>query len=140
MGSRAPFILIVDDDPDFLEMIRLVLETGGYRVGCFIDPHDALEKMAGEKPDLVITDVMMSRLDSGFTLARRIKQDPRFAQVRVILVTAASSQRGFDFTPQTPQELATMSADAYFSKPVEPKTLLAKVAELIGRPEGNVPS
>ena len=127
-------ILCVDDDRDFLEMERRILAGGGYRVACFSDPAAAVAAMNAsvEAPALVVTDLMMSSLDSGFALARRLKDDPRFAAVPVSIVTAVSRQKGFDFSPKGEADLAAMGADAFFDKPVAPQALLAKVKELLG--------
>lgn len=120
-------ILLVDDDPDFLEQNREVLAAAGYRVSCFSDPGQALQ--AGGRPDLVISDLMMKALDSGFSLAREAKA--RYPGIPVILVTAASSQRGFDFHPRGPEDLRAMNADAFFDKPVDPLALIARVRQLL---------
>ena len=124
-------IMLVDDDRDFLEMNRGILEKTGYRITCFTNPDRAWESMGRQSPDLVITDLMMKSLDSGFSLARKIKSDPRFRDIPVIIVTAIASQRGFDFNPQSRKDLDVMGADAYFDKPVSPELLIAKVKELL---------
>jgi CheY-like chemotaxis protein len=126
-------ILIVDDDFDFVEINRLVLERAGYRVTTAPEPQTALKKMAEEKPDLVISDLMMNALDSGFALARSIKGDPRFADIPVILSTSVSSAIGLDFRPRSAEETKQMNVDAYFDKPLIPALLLAKVEELLAR-------
>ena len=138
MGRERPVIMLVDDDLDFLEMNRHVLEARGYTVLCFSDPEKALERMAQDKPHLVITDLMMNTLDSGFSFSRQMKEDSRFRNIPVVIVTAISSRRALDFMPRTLGELAAMHAEAYFDKPVAPEMLLAKVEELLGRgvPEG----
>jgi two-component system response regulator GlrR len=123
-------ILLVDDDRDFLEMNRSVLEARGYQVRCAADPRTALAAAESERPDLVVTDLMMDRLDAGFSLARSLKE--RFAGLPIVLVTAASVQRGFDFRPRGAVDLAAMHADAYFDKPVDPVALMARIAELLG--------
>jgi len=133
MPDAAPLILLVDDDVDFLEINRHILESGGYRVVCSPSPEDAWRLMADQKPDLVVSDLMMNTLDSGFSFSRQIKEDERFKGVPVIIATAVTSECGLDFHPRTPEELASMSVDAYFDKPIPPKALLAKVAELLGR-------
>ncbi len=132
-AAANPLILLVDDDPDFLDINRHVLEAANYRVVAFTDAKQALESMAAEKPALIISDLMMANLDSGFSLSKQVKQDPRFADVPIIIATAVTSQLGLDFRPRTPEELAAMHVDAYFDKPIPPKALLAKVAELIRR-------
>ena len=125
----ARSILLVVDDGDFLEMNRNVLEARGYRVRCASDARAALAAAEADRPDLVVTDLMMDRLDAGFSLARSLKE--RFAGLPVILVTAVAVQRGFDFRPRGEVDLAAMHADAYFDKPVDPVALTAKVGELL---------
>ncbi len=132
MPESGPLILLIDDDLDFLEINRHILEPKGYRVVCCEDPKAAWERMQQETPDLIITDLMMANLDSGFSLSRQIKQDPRFANVPIIMATAVTSQAGLDFRPRTPEDLAAMAIDAYFDKPIPPQKLLDKVAELLG--------
>jgi CheY-like chemotaxis protein len=124
-------IVLVDDDRDFLELNRSVLESRGYSTVCFTDPQTALEEMEKSAPLLVISDLMMNALDSGFSLARAVKSNPRLAGVPVIIVTAVGSQKGFDFRPRSPGDLAAMNADAFFDKPVSPDALVAKVEELL---------
>jgi CheY-like chemotaxis protein len=138
MATDKPvLILIVDDDYDFLEINRLVLERAGYRVVTAVDPAQALRKMAVEKPDLVITDLMMTSLDSGFAFAHTIKEDPVYAGTPVILATSVSSALGLDFRPRSDEERAQMHVDAYFDKPLDPGRLLAKITELLAaREEG----
>jgi len=127
--GKPKLILLVDDDRDFLEQNRGVLAASGYRVSCFSNPQEALQAAEREPPDLVVSDLMMKALDSGFTLAREVKS--RWPRVPVILVTAAASQRGFDFSPRGSEDLAAMNADAFFDKPVAPDQLIAKVRDLL---------
>ena len=133
MAPQAPLIVLVDDDHDFLEINGRMLEANGYRVLSFANPRDALEQMDKEKPQLVITDLMMQALDTGFSFSRAIKADPRFRDVPVIIITAISSRLGLSFTPSTAQDLAAMRAEAYFEKPVSPEPLLATIEKLLQR-------
>jgi CheY-like chemotaxis protein len=133
MTTDRKTVLLVDDDVDFLELNRHVLEAQGYRVLCATDPDEALALMTEQKPQLVITDLMMKSLDSGFLFSRRIKDDLRFTDVPVIILTAVGSKMGLDFAPRTPDDLAAMRADAFLEKPINPKALVEKVQELLGR-------
>lgn len=126
-----PVIALVDDDSDFLEMEKSIFQSRGWRVRCYTDPQSALAAFGSEIPSLVVTDLMMRALDSGFSLARAVKSDPRLARVPVIIVSAVSSQKGFDFHPKSPADLAAMHADAFFDKPVSPAALLEKAEELL---------
>lgn len=129
--DNPALILIVDDDYDFLEINRMILERAGYRVMTASEPGEALAKIENEKPDLVITDLMMTDLDSGFAFSRQVKQDPRFHDLPVIISTSVSSALGLDFRPRSDEELTEMHVDAYFDKPLDPRRLLDKVAELL---------
>ncbi len=132
MSEKQPaLILIVDDDFDFLEINRLILEKAGYRVACAGDPQKALALMEQETPDLVITDLMMASVDAGFSLSGAIKSDERYAHIPVILSTSVSSALGLDFRPQSAEDLAAMQVDAYFDKPLQPQALVEKVRELL---------
>lgn len=131
MRSQTRVIMLVDDDPDFLSMQQHVFEALGYRVWCFRQVQAAMEKMSSEKPDLVITDVMMTALDSGFSFSERIKKDARFSGIPVIVVTAIGSRRGFNFRPRSPEDLAAIHADAFFEKPADTDVLVTKVRELL---------
>ena len=124
-------ILLVDDDRDFLEMNRGVLEAQGFEVSCFTAADEAWESMEIRKPDLVITDLMMKSLNSGFSLARKMKSDARYRDVPVVIVTAVASKRGFDFNPRNREELEVIGCEAYFDKPVSPQLLINKAKELL---------
>jgi CheY-like chemotaxis protein len=132
--SRGPTIFLVDDDPDFVDMEKRILQAGGYEVSCFSEPRAAFAALElsphADLPRLVVTDLMMASLDAGFSLARAIKADPRFASVPVIIVSAVASQKGFDFHPHGNADLTAMGADAFFDKPVSPSDLLSRVKEL----------
>ena len=131
MGNQVPLVLIVDDDQDFLEMTRCVLETGGYRVACAGDAGAALDTITREKPDLVVTDLMMQSMSSGFSLSRKIKETPHCRDVPVVIVTAAGSRLGYDFVPRRPEDLTAMYADAFIEKPIVPEQFLAEIAGLL---------
>ena len=136
MTQQAPLVMFVDDNEAFLEVVEPVIQAQGYRVLCCTGPEEALARMRAERPHVVITDVMMAGLDSGFSFSRQIKEDPLLAGIPVIIVTAISSRRGFNFNPRTPAELAAMHADAFLGKPVAPLDLLAKIQELVARAAG----
>lgn len=138
--KKKDLIVIVDDDFDVLEWCRLVLEPAGFSTARFQQADKALEFVHSERPALVITDLMMADLDSGFNFARAIKEDPELNQIPVIIITAASSRYGFDFTPRSETDLSAMHVDAFFSKPADANTLIASIRALIARrrclPEG----
>jgi len=129
-GQRL--ILNVDDDFDFLEINRIILEGAGYRVVEATNPDEAQARIEAEVPDLVITDLMMDSLDAGFAFAAGLKDDPRTAGVPIIISTSVSSALGLDFKPRSADDLQKMRVDAYLDKPIDARALLDKVAELLG--------
>ena len=133
MANQPPVIMLIDDDYDFVQINRHILEGQGYRVECFYDCAQAIDSLATAKPDLIITDLMMKSLDAGFALARQIKHDQRFVNVPIIIATSVTSQLGMDFHPRSQAELSAMGVDAYFDKPIPAATLLEKVKELLTR-------
>ncbi len=126
-------VMVIDDDYDVLEWCRLVLEPNGFDVRCFSEPEDALADMREETPDIIITDLMMAHLDSGFDFAEKIKDAPEFARIPVIIMTAASSRHGFDFIPRSEADLKAMHVDAFFTKPAEPQALITRIRALIAK-------
>lgn len=134
-GAKAPVILLVDGDTDFLEVNRALLEANGYEVVCATGAGEAMEKMAGTRPDLVITDLAMETLLSGISLAQKMRSDPNLRDVPVMAVTGLKSQRGFKFAPSE-DELAMAGIDRYFEKPVDPQRLLDAVEELTRQGRG----
>lgn len=89
--TGKPHVLIVDDDPDKLELLQFALNRAGYEVRTARDGEEGLVAVASFEPDLVISDVMMPRVD-GYELARRIRENPQTRFIPIILQTAAGSR------------------------------------------------
>ncbi|MHC4204379.1 MAG: response regulator, partial [Planctomycetota bacterium] len=92
----TPSILLVDDDPDFVEITTAILETKQYQVRSAQDPDEGFARLEEEIPDLLILDVMMGRGAGGFVLARKIRKDSRFDHVPILMLTSMTEQTGFD--------------------------------------------
>ncbi|HUI72202.1 MAG TPA: response regulator [Spirochaetia bacterium] len=137
MAPGKPTVLLLDDDSDFLDLERAIFEAAGFEVGSFCDPQAALtavgEAAGSGRAVLIVCDLMMKTLDSGFSFARSIKAEPRLKHIPIIIVSAIASQKGFDFHPRTADDLVAMNADAFFDKPVQPQVLLSKAKELLAR-------
>src|SRR3990170_6739537 len=80
-------ILVVDDDPDIARFVEVNLRSAGYEVAVAADGEEALEKAAVMRPDLVLLDVMMPRID-GFEVAQRLRRNPQTANTSIIMLTA----------------------------------------------------
>ncbi|HIC91653.1 MAG TPA: response regulator [Syntrophaceae bacterium] len=127
MGAR---ILVVDDDPEILEAIEIILQASGYQVVTAKDGEEGLAKLKDERPDLMILDLLMPKMD-GFEVCKQLK-DPRmvkYANVPIIVLTAVPEKAG-----QRRYELETglrMDVDDYVEKPIERSTLLERVEKLL---------
>ena len=117
-------VLIADDEPNIVISLEFLLEQDGYRVLVARDGNEALEAIAREVPDLVLLDIMLPRL-SGYDVCQRIRQNPAWAKVRVIMLTA----RGREV--EVTKGLA-LGADAYVTKPFSTRDLLDQVRQLLG--------
>ncbi|MCX5771181.1 MAG: response regulator [Candidatus Hydrogenedentes bacterium] len=138
MTHQPPSIVVLDDDTDFLDLNARMLQRAGYRVRTFSTSAQAMSAILQDPPDLIITDLMMENLDSGFTFSQAVKDDPRLKSVPVIVITAMTSQRGYDFRPRTQDDLAAMNAEAFFEKPVDYDKLIAKVHEILNKRPGEL--
>ena len=123
-------ILLVDDDPDILEAMSAVLLRHDYIVTTARDGQEGLSKLRSEKPDLMILDLMMPRMD-GFAVCEELL-DPRWAKysnIPIIILTSVKEDAG-----RRRYELGTglqLRVNDYVEKPIDPRTLLTRVATLL---------
>jgi DNA-binding response OmpR family regulator len=124
----AARILAVDDSPTILEMIKAILESGGYEVLTAVDGQEALAVARAERPDLILLDVMLPKLD-GYRVCRLLKFDQNYRHIPIIMLTAKTEEQSMATGLRT-------GADQYLTKPVEPERLLASVAEELRKVAG----
>ena len=127
--NTPPNILVVDDDPNFVKTIVPVLESKGYKVEAAYDSKEAMEKIEKLNPDLILLDIMMERLTSGFDLCYKLKHDPEMKNIPVLAISAITEETGLKFSPVTDGEY--FEADDYVEKPVKPSDLLERVEKLL---------
>jgi CheY-like chemotaxis protein len=125
--SPGTTILIVDDDPDFREFVRIVLERHGYRVLEAPNAPAGLALMRAELPDLVLLDAMMSYELAGIGTIRTVRGDPQLAHIPLILISAVLSEDEDRFLPTDERNMV----DRFLSKPISPDDLLVVVANLL---------
>jgi DNA-binding response OmpR family regulator len=118
-------ILLVDDEVDFVEVVRVRLEDSGYEVLVAYDGEEGLERAEREEPDLIILDIMLPKI-SGFDVCRKLKIDENFKDIPIVMLTAK-------FQPNDIKFGEAMGADAYITKPFEPQVLLGKIRELLNK-------
>jgi CheY-like chemotaxis protein len=120
-------ILVVDDDPDFVEIMRTILESNDYEVMTAANGNQALVQVKATLPDLLILDIMMSTVLDGLDVSEKLAQDPDARYMPVIMVSSIAETPYAHVFPMEQQP----HMDAWLSKPVDPKVLLNKVAELL---------
>ncbi|MEJ2545218.1 MAG: response regulator [Calditrichaceae bacterium] len=124
-------ILIIDDDIDLVEAMRLTLESAGFEVIDAQDGKKGIEKIASGSPDLVILDVMMGTQDEGFHVAYQIKNNPDTSDIPVIILTAVGQETGFSFDKEKDEDFLPVSE--FLEKPVDPDTLIELVKKNLGQ-------
>jgi len=121
-------VLVIDDDPVILELLRVNFEIEGFDVICATDGEDGLRRALADRPDVVISDIMMPRRD-GLQLLTELKADPATENLPVILLSAKAQksevQHGID-----------MGADDYITKPFDPLELIDRLNAVMARPRG----
>lgn len=122
-------ILLVDDDEDFLCIHSALLVNEGYEVLTAESEKGCRELLATVTPDLIVLDVMMEHLDSGFDLSREIKE--RFPSVPIILLTSIVEETGLRIPASEDARKKLLHADAFINKPVNRENLLATIKELL---------
>ena len=119
-------ILVIDDDPDFLDYVQIILSTNGYHVRSASNFSDGLKMARETPPNLVIVDVMMSYVLDGWTVSREMRSDPNLHDIPIMMVSAVISSEDDDLFPRG----RGGQIDAFMCKPLEPSELLRRVKEL----------
>jgi DNA-binding response OmpR family regulator len=116
---NAKKILIVDDETDLVETVRFPLEMEGFNVLVSYNGEDALNQARKEKPDLIILDLMLPKLD-GYKVCRLLKFDERYKHIPILMLTAKTQEKDKILGMET-------GADEYITKPFEMNDLMEKV-------------
>jgi len=123
-------ILIVDDDRDVFESMKIVLEAEGYGVDWATNGAEALAKARAMRPDLMILDVMMNTDDEGFQVTYSMKQDSQLSCIPIVMVTSVGARTGFSFDRKKDEDF--LPVNEFLEKPVDPRVLVDKVRENLG--------
>lgn len=119
-------VLIIEDEATIVLLLRLRLEAAGFKPSWAMNGEDGLRRVLEEKPDLVLLDLRLPRLN-GFDVCRRIKQDPATAHIPVIFLSASEKE-------ELEETCIATGADGYLTKPYEAAELLGKIKSLLGDP------
>lgn len=120
-------ILIVEDEPDIIRLVKLYLENSGFRTACAHSGTEALTLVQSEKPDLVILDLMLPEID-GIDVCKKLRNAPETALLPIIMLTAKSDESDTIVGLE-------LGADDYIAKPFSPKALIARIKALFRRLE-----
>jgi CheY-like chemotaxis protein len=129
-------ILIIDDDTDMVEAMKIALESVGYNVNSAPNGTLGLQELLNVKPDLVILDVMMETDTEGFNVAWAIRSDDEnskytaFKNIPILMITAVGQEKKMKFDPKKDQDF--LPVNDFVEKPVRPADLIAKVAKYLG--------
>ncbi len=131
-------ILLVDDDPDIVDAMQLVLEGNGYEVVSAGSAEEGLDAVVTQKPDMVVLDVMMEHDTVGFHMAYQIKSPPAGSELAavcplpILMVTGIGKIKGMKFAPEADGEF--LPVDSFVEKPIQPTVLLEQIASLLRQP------
>jgi len=128
MGGKK--LLIIDDDPDFVDGIRSILVGANYEVDAVHNPKDGFKALKTGKYDMLLLDIMMGRGAEGVMVARKIRNDPQLRDLPVLIITGIREQIAFLF-PGGAVHPHFVAVDELVEKPVEPKLLLERVSSLL---------
>jgi two-component system alkaline phosphatase synthesis response regulator PhoP len=122
-------ILIADDEPDIVNLLRLRLEIDGYEVATALNGEEALVKIQQDKPDLILLDVAMPKLD-GFEVCRRLKENNIYKDIPIFILTARTHTKSKEVGK-------SLGVEEYITKPFNLKTLVAKVEQKLNKKFNN---
>jgi CheY-like chemotaxis protein len=123
-------LLIIDDDPDYVDGMKSILQKADYQVDVAYNPKEGMDALKSGGYDLLLLDIMMGRGAEGVMVARQINNDPKLREIPVLIITGIREQMAFLF-PGQPVHPRLLPTDALLEKPVEPKLLLEKVEALL---------
>jgi len=133
MEKQRQKILVIDDDPDFLDAVTPILELALYDVATASNPEEGKKKILSEKPDLILLDIMMDSLFDGFSLCHAIKTSKEYKEFKdtpIIFISAVKEKTGSRFQFRA-EEQGMAGPDDYIDKPVKPDDLIARIEKLV---------
>ena len=127
-------ILIIDDDLDIIDSLKMILESNGHQISVKTDTDDLVSAIRDAAPDLIILDIIFPEdPNAGFTAARELHKNDEIKDIPVLLLSAVNQQSNMSFVfSETDISEDFMPVKGFIEKPVEPSVLLAKVDELLG--------
>jgi DNA-binding response OmpR family regulator len=128
--STQKKLLIIDDDPDFVDGIKSILKSADYQVDAAYNPKDGFKALETGQYDMLLLDIMMGRGAEGIMIARKMRKDAKLREMPVLILTGMREQIAFLF-PGEQVHPRFVAVDELVEKPIEPKLLLEKVSTLL---------
>jgi len=125
-AARQPVILCIEDEPEMIDLIRLILERRGYKVLGAVGGEEGMKALEGQVPDLILLDLMMPDMD-GWEVFRQVRANPRLQHIPVVVVTAKAQ------SIDKVLGLHIAKVDDYITKPFGPQELIEAVERVLSR-------
>jgi two-component system alkaline phosphatase synthesis response regulator PhoP len=123
-------ILVIDDDPDFLLAVRMVLEAHDFEMEAAMTPEEGISKVLSVEPDLVILDIMMPKGYEGFDVAREIREKHKLIDLPIFMLTSIHSTKNVPYRFAPDEDY--LPVDVFLDKPIEPEQLVDTIQEMLG--------
>lgn len=127
MKAAMKRIMLVDDDADFVEMHKAVLEKNGYEVAVAYNGRECLDKVLSERPDIIVLDVMMATRSDGFNVSRDLRNSELTKNIPILMVTSINDTVPYKFR----RDDTWLPVDSFVEKPIEPLQLLEEVGKVL---------
>ena len=125
--KKAAKVLLVDDDADFVEMNRMVLEKNGFTVIAAYNAQEGVDKARRERPDIIVMDVMMTTPTDGFHATYELRNSEVTRAIPILMVTSVNQTVSYKFEP----DATWLPVDSFVEKPVKPERLLEEIRRRI---------
>jgi len=125
--STKKRVLLVDDDGDFVEANKAVLENNGYEVAVAYDGKECLEKVRLDRPDVIVLDVMMTTQSEGFNVSRDLRNSEHTKSIPILMVTSINDTVPYKFE----RDETWLPVDSFVEKPIEPQKLLEELTRMV---------
>lgn len=126
-------ILIVDDDPDFVETMEIILQGNGYKTRTARNGEEAFEKVKEKIPDIILLDIMMKTKTDGIWVSEKIRSDDKLKEIPIIMITAVNKDSEMaKFKLGQEKDMEYMPVNVFMEKPIEAKDLLKEIKKLTG--------
>ena len=123
-------VFIIDDEPDIVDVLKMSFEMRNHEVSFAHNGTDGLKCVEEFNPDIILLDVMMEKKDEGIEVARKLKNDPRYKSIPILMLTGIKKELGFDFSKEA-GDGQWLPVDAYIDKSEDLDAIVSRAEELL---------